>query len=241
SFRYPSSGVNRFAPLFDINYYVAVTISTTKLTSSSLVKSILFRCHRSYHAQPLYDHFPWPFLISTSLWCAFAATIVLLSPASLTHPLVNFVVAVRVIASITKAIVPTARISFLLFFSSNSSLGTSWDISSPHLLQTWSNPLPSQGSSNYVSWPKEVKMWCIGQGLKNHLYTKLENVKEDGENWEKNDALLCTLLWQSIDSSLQNIYTNFDTCYELRTQAKSFYTNDTQRLFTIIDKLLNLH
>ncbi|KAJ1436935.1 hypothetical protein SESBI_03770 [Sesbania bispinosa] len=76
-------------------------------------------------------------------------------------------------------------------------------------------------------------------GLKKHLYTKLENVNEDKENWEKTDALLCTLLWQSIDPSLHNIYTNFDTCYDLWTQAKSLYTNDIQRLYSVVEKLIN--
>ncbi|KAJ1417938.1 hypothetical protein SESBI_16203 [Sesbania bispinosa] len=59
------------------------------------------------------------------------------------------------------------------------------------------------------------------------------------ENWEKTDALLCTLLWQSIDPSLHNIYTNFDTCYDLWTQAKSLYTNDIQRLYSVVEKLIN--
>ncbi|KAJ1417814.1 hypothetical protein SESBI_16274 [Sesbania bispinosa] len=85
------------------------------------------------------------------------------------------------------------------------------------------------GSSNYLSWSKAVEKWCIGQGLNKHLYTKLENVNEDKENWEKTDALLCTLLWQSIDPSLHNIYTNFDTCY----------TNDIQRLYSVVEKLIN--
>ncbi|KAJ1413325.1 hypothetical protein SESBI_19710 [Sesbania bispinosa] len=95
------------------------------------------------------------------------------------------------------------------------------------------------GSSNYLSWSKAVEKWCIGQGLKKHLYTKLENMNEDKENWEKTDALLCTLLWQSIDPSLHNIYTNFDTCYDLWTQAKSLYTNDIQRLYFVVEKLIN--
>ena len=80
----------------------------------------------------------------------------------------------------------------------------------------------------------------MGQGLKDHLTTKIEDVTNDRENWEKADALLCTLLWQSIDPSLHNIYTNFDTCYELWTQTKFLYINDIQRLYFVIDKLINL-
>ena len=50
------------------------------------------------------------------------------------------------------------------------------------------------GSSNYVSWSMVVEKWCMGQGLKDHLTTKFEDVKTDKENWKKADALLCTLL-----------------------------------------------
>ena len=72
-----------------------------------------------------------------------------------------------------------------------------------------------------------VKGSCeMVHGLMVKGLTKFEDVKTDKENWEKADVLLYTLLWQSIDLSLHNIYTNFDTCYELWTQAKSFYTND---------------
>ena len=80
----------------------------------------------------------------------------------------------------------------------------------------------------------------MGQELKDHMTTKLEDVKNDRENQENVDALLCTFLWQSIALSLHNIYTNFDICYDLWTQAKSFYTNDIQCLYFVVDKLINL-
>ena len=52
------------------------------------------------------------------------------------------------------------------------------------------------GSSNYLSWSKAVELWCIGQGLQDHLTTKLEDVqKEFRDNWMKADALLLSLLW----------------------------------------------
>lgn len=37
------------------------------------------------------------------------------------------------------------------------------------------------GLSIYVLWSKAVEKWCVGQGLKNELYTKLEDVKKDKE------------------------------------------------------------
>ena len=38
------------------------------------------------------------------------------------------------------------------------------------------------GSSNYVSWSKVVEKQCMGQELKDHLITKLKDVKTNREN-----------------------------------------------------------
>ncbi|KOM52485.1 hypothetical protein LR48_Vigan09g114400 [Vigna angularis] len=37
------------------------------------------------------------------------------------------------------------------------------------------------GLSIIVLWSKAVEKWCVGQGLKNQLYTKLEDAKKDWE------------------------------------------------------------
>ena len=96
------------------------------------------------------------------------------------------------------------------------------------------------GSSNYISWSKAVELWCIGQGLQDHLTTKTENVTIDKIEWQRVDALLCSLLWQLIDPSLHLIYTNYTTCCELWAQAKALYTNDIQRLYSMVSNLLSL-
>lgn len=45
------------------------------------------------------------------------------------------------------------------------------------------------GFSNYVLWSKVDDMWCKGQGLNDHLYTKLEIMKIDkNKNCGKADA-----------------------------------------------------
>ena len=54
------------------------------------------------------------------------------------------------------------------------------------------------------------------------------------------DALLLSLLWQSIDPSLHPIYNPYNTCHDVWIQAKNLYTNDIQRLYSIISNLLNL-
>ena len=100
------------------------------------------------------------------------------------------------------------------------------------------------GNTNYMSWSKAVELWCIGQGLHDHLTTTLDDIlkdpKKDKDQWVRVDALLLSLLWQSIDPSLHPIYSHYSTCYEVWTQAKRLYTNDIQRLYSVISNLLNL-
>lgn len=43
-----------------------------------------------------------------------------------------------------------------------------------------------------------------------------------------------------LDPFLPLLCSNFDTCYALWSQAKSLNTNDIQRLYSIVDKLINL-
>ena len=67
------------------------------------------------------------------------------------------------------------------------------------------------GTPNYSSWCRAVEMWFLGQGMHDHLTTALADVdaKEKKEWKKKKDALLCSLMWQSIDVSLHNIFINF--------------------------------
>ena len=100
------------------------------------------------------------------------------------------------------------------------------------------------GSSNYMSWSKAVELWCMGQGLKDHLTTKLadaiQHPTKDKNQWMRTDALLLSLLWQSIDPSLHPIYSCYTNCCDVWTQAKALYTNDIQRLYSVVSNLLNL-
>ena len=50
------------------------------------------------------------------------------------------------------------------------------------------------GASNYVSSLRAIEVWCMGQGLKDHLTTKSENIEKDKDAWLKADALSCSLL-----------------------------------------------
>ena len=84
------------------------------------------------------------------------------------------------------------------------------------------------GTSNYSSWSRAVEMWFLGQGMNEHLTTAPSDVDaKEKKEWQKKDALLCSLMWQSIDVSLHNIFINFRTCYDIWHHAKTLYTNDT--------------
>ena len=63
---------------------------------------------------------------------------------------------------------------------------------------------------------------------------------KDKDQWLRTDALLLSLLWQSIDPSLHPIYSHYVSCYDVWTQAKTLYTNDIQYLYSVISNLLNL-
>lgn len=50
------------------------------------------------------------------------------------------------------------------------------------------------GSSNYVSWATSIELWCMGQGIKNHLMTKVANIKLDTTTWIRINVVLCNML-----------------------------------------------
>ncbi|XP_031097738.1 uncharacterized protein LOC116001918 [Ipomoea triloba] len=96
------------------------------------------------------------------------------------------------------------------------------------------------GGENYASWAASVKLWFKGQGVSAHLDMKGVDVKEKKDEWEKVDALLTNMLWQSIDPKLHNIYKTYETCYEVWNKAKSLYTNDVQGLYSLVTKFANI-
>ena len=97
------------------------------------------------------------------------------------------------------------------------------------------------GSENYQSWADSVDLWFIGNGCKDHLTTADTSIPEDKHTQlKKIDALLCNILWQSIDvKTLYNIRA-YKTCYTFWNQVKKLYTNDIQRLYQVISSITNL-
>ena len=71
-------------------------------------------------------------------------------------------------------------------------------------------------SENYLSWANSMDLCFIGNGCEDHLTTADTSIPEDQRaQWRKTDALLCNLLWQSIDAkTLYNIGA-YKTCYTL--------------------------
>ena len=57
------------------------------------------------------------------------------------------------------------------------------------------------GSENYQSWADSMDLWFVGNGCKDHLTTADTSIPEDqSARWRKTDALLCNILWQSIEA-----------------------------------------
>ncbi|XP_019185931.1 PREDICTED: uncharacterized protein LOC109180688 isoform X2 [Ipomoea nil] len=99
-----------------------------------------------------------------------------------------------------------------------------------------------KGNENYSDWAASVKLWFKGQGMSDHLTKNLSEITENVKEWEKADALLCNLLWQSIDPKLYNIYiyTAYETCKAVWDKAKSLYTNDVQQLYSMVSNIVGL-
>ena len=97
------------------------------------------------------------------------------------------------------------------------------------------------GGSNYLSWSASVELWFTGQGYEVHLTKKLDNIPDDDKpTWKKVDAQLCSLLWMSINSKLLPIFRAYKTCYTLWEKAKTLYTNDIQRFYSVVYNMVNL-
>ena len=98
-----------------------------------------------------------------------------------------------------------------------------------------------KGSDNYQSWANSVKLWFIGNGVKDHVASTESSVAEDKHpQWLKQYALLYNILQQSIETkTLDNLW-DYQTCQPLWTQAKNLYTNDIQRLYHFISSIDSL-
>ena len=80
------------------------------------------------------------------------------------------------------------------------------------------------GSENYLSWADSVELWFIGNGCQDNLTTANTSILEDKHpQWQKNDALLCNILQQSIDAkTLYNIRA-YKTCYSLESGEETVH------------------
>ncbi|XP_071920701.1 uncharacterized protein [Coffea arabica] len=94
--------------------------------------------------------------------------------------------------------------------------------------------------SNYFTWAADVELWFMGQGYKDHLTTKPDDTMTDPSKWERIDAQLCSMLWQTIDSSLKQIFRPHKTCFSVWEQAKALYTNDISRVYVVCSDLMSL-
>ena len=57
------------------------------------------------------------------------------------------------------------------------------------------------GSENYQSWADSMDLWFVGNDCEDHLTTVDTSIPEDqSAQWRKPDALLCNILWQSIEA-----------------------------------------
>ena len=57
---------------------------------------------------------------------------------------------------------------------------------------------------------------------------------------EQVNAQLCSLLWQSIDPYIMQLFRPFETCVDVWKEAEECYTNDIQRLYTVVSNIKNL-
>jgi len=53
----------------------------------------------------------------------------------------------------------------------------------------------------------------MGQGMEDHLIKKVDEILDaERATWKKTNALLCNMLWQTIDPKLYVIYKAYKTC-----------------------------
>ncbi|KAK2410134.1 putative mitochondrial protein [Trifolium repens] len=105
------------------------------------------------------------------------------------------------------------------------------------------SPLSTEklNGSNYDSWAADIKLWVTGQGYKDHLTQKSDTVdKAEKPKWEQIDAQLCSVIKSTLNTDIKPIFRPHVTCESVWSQAKKLYTNDTQRLYGVCHKLMNI-
>ena len=63
------------------------------------------------------------------------------------------------------------------------------------------------GSDYNTSWAASVELWFIGQWFQDHLLKNSSNIgATDRPAWVKIDAQLCSVMWNSLDPKLLNLF-----------------------------------
>lgn len=91
------------------------------------------------------------------------------------------------------------------------------------------------GSNNYVQWVVSIELWCMKQGIKNHL-----TIKSYKTTWIRTNVVLCSMLKNIINTQLQPIFKFYRTCFKIWAQVKHLYTNDIQYLYLVASNLVHL-
>ncbi|XP_073221256.1 uncharacterized protein [Cicer arietinum] len=95
--------------------------------------------------------------------------------------------------------------------------------------------------SNYHSWDASIKLWLRGQGYEDHLTQNPEKVSvTETSKWSQIDAQLCSVIKSTLHPDVKLIFRLHVTCELVWSQAKALYTNDTQRLYGVCHRLLNI-
>ena len=81
----------------------------------------------------------------------------------------------------------------------------------------------------------------MGQGYEDHLVTPEDAIPDvDKVQWNKIDAQLCNVLWQSVDPKILHHLCAYKTCFKFWTQAKGLYTNDIQRFYKVVFDIVHV-
>jgi len=102
-------------------------------------------------------------------------------------------------------------------------------------------PINKLNGKNYSTSAFDIKLWLESQGYLDHLTLKVTDVDTtEFPRWKRIDAHLCMVLKNTIHASLKPLFRAYDTSYEVQEHAKLLYTNDTQRLYSVCQDLLNV-
>lgn len=81
-------------------------------------------------------------------------------------------------------------------------------------------------------------MWFRGHDVSDHLTKRLSDIVEaDRTVWDRIDAQLVTLLWQSIDVDLIPLFRVCENYFDIWSHAQQLYTNDIVLLCIFISNL----